>query len=62
MTKEISAKSLKTDKILVSDIERAPWPHEACGCRPPENALPPQWSCFKCDTTWRYIDGWFADA
>lgn len=52
----ISAKSINSTTILSSDIVRGPWPHEACGCHVPKSALPPHWTCFKCDTTWRYIE------
>lgn len=43
----------------ITSLDRAPWPHETCGCRPPENALPPFWTCPKCNTKWPYkiIDG-----
>lgn len=41
----------------ITNLDRAPWPHETCGCRPPENALPPYWTCFKCDSTWTYLSG-----
>lgn len=48
------------DEILVlsqpvlDSLDRKPWPHESCGCTPPDNALPPYWTCFKCDTTYTY--------
>lgn len=57
MTEEIDASRFETDKILVSDIERAPWPYETCGCRVPEDALPPKWTCLKCGSSVYYLGG-----